>query len=281
MSDIETAPFFNSNKLYVKRARLILPYLVRMAKARQTVSYTALANYVGMPNARNLNYPLGEVGKVIKYLSAKHSVEIPHIELLVVSKNGGVPGVGAWGLIGSVGFKGLTRTQRQSTLDVILQAIYNYNGWDWVLNELALDPLIIDLDDELEKAKRIRGGGEGIQHKDFKLFISQNPSSVGLSPRVILEMIEYPLPSGDTIDLMFSQGALKIGIEVKSLISSVPDILRGLFQCVKYKYLIEAEQIVNNQQPNSRVILALQGSLPVELTLTKDILGIEVVENIR
>ncbi|MFZ4475369.1 MAG: hypothetical protein ACOYPR_09275, partial [Saprospiraceae bacterium] len=66
-----------------------------------------------------------------------------------------------------------------------------------------------------------------------------------------------------------------------SIISDTADILRGLFQCVKYKHLIEAEQIVLDEIPNSRIILALQGVLPDELVLVKNLLGIEVIENVR
>ena len=73
----------------------------------------------------------------------------------------------------------------------------------------------------------------------------------------------------------------KIGVEVKSKISDTSDILRGFFQCIKYKHLIEAEQLVNNEQPDSRVILALEGQLPSELIAIKNVLEIEVIDNIK
>ena len=94
-------------------------------------------------------------------------------------------------------------------------------------------------------------------------------------------LIEYPLPSADRVDILFKEKGLKIGVEVKSLLSNTADILRGLFQCVKYKYLIEAEQTINNMVPNSRVILALEGELPSDLTLIKNLLGVEVVQRIQ
>lgn len=80
---------------------------------------------------------------------------------------------------------------------------------------------------------------------------------------------------------MFTDGNLKIGVEVKSKISLKDDIERGLFQCIKYKALLEAEQIVIGEIPNCRVILALENSLPPELIKVKNRLDIEVIDNIN
>ena len=144
-----------------------------------------------------------------------------------------------------------------------------------------LDPVPTNLDDELEEAKYGRGGGESEQHKKFKAFISKNPSVLRLSADLANGQQEYSLPSADTVDVLFTDKDLKIGVEVKSSISNTADILRGLFQCVKYKHLIEAEQTVNDEFPNSRIILALQGQFPDELTLVKNLLGIEVIDEIK
>jgi hypothetical protein len=54
-----------------------------------------------------------------------------------------------------------------------------------------------------------------------------------------------------------------------------------LFQCIKYKSLIEAEQIIKNQSAYCKVILALEGPFPKELVSVKNVLGIEVVDNIN
>ncbi len=159
--------------------------------------------------------------------------------------------------------------------------IYTYKHWDWVLKQFELEPVSTDLADELKEAKNGKGGGESEQHKNFKAFISKNPSILGLSSNLANGQQEYSLPSADTIDVLFTNKDLKIGVEVKSSISNTTDILRGLFQCVKYKHLIEAEQKVNDEFPNSRIILALQGQFPYELTSVKNLLGIEVIDNIK
>lgn len=107
------------------------------------------------------------------------------------------------------------------------------------------------------------------------------PISIGLASQYSMVEVEHKLLSADIIDIVFIDKSTMIGIEVKSRISEPADILRGLFQCVKYKSLIEAEQIVKNREPDSRVILVLEGSLPTELIGIKNVLGIEVIDGIE
>lgn len=285
MAKRQTAEIANYNlldgeKLYLVRAKTILPYLVRQAKAGQTIYYSDLAEEVGIPNPRNLNYILGAIGNAVIDLSKQTKTEIPLIQCVVINKRQELPGEGIGWFISPDDFDKLNKTQKQKVVAAQLAKIYTFQQWDWVLEQFGLEPIAINLDKELQIAKS-RKGGESEQHRKFKEFISENPQLLGLGGSLKLVQIEYPLPSADTVDVLFRDKDLKIGVEVKSIISDLPDILRGLFQCVKYKHLIEAEQIVHDEIPNSRVILALQGNLPSELILIKNLLGIEVIENIK
>ena len=286
MAKRQTAQIANSDllggdKLYLQRARLALPYLVRQAKAGQTIYYSDLAEEIEIPNPRNLNYVLRSIGNTLIDLSKRTKVEIPPIQCLVINKRQELPGEGIGWFISPTDFSKLNKTQKQKVVAAQLTKIYTFPSWDWVLKQLALEPVLTNLDDELEEAKNFGGGGESELHKKFKEFISKNPSVLGLNSDLENGIQEYKLPSADTVDVLFIDKELKIGVEVKSSISDTADILRGLFQCVKYKHLIEAEQTVNDQLPNSRVILALQGQLPDELTLVKNLLGIEVVDRLK
>lgn len=286
MAKRQTAKIANSDllsgeKLYQERARLTLPYLVRQAKAGQTIYYSNLAEEIGIPNPRNLNYVLGAIGNSLMKLGKRTKTEIPPIQCLVINKRQELPGEGIGWFISPTDFTKLNKTQKQKVVAAQLMKIYTFQHWDWVLEQLELAPLPTNLDKELEGAKNVKGGGESEQHKKFKEFISKNPAVLGLSADIGIGKQEYTLPSADTVDVLFTERNLKIGVEVKSNISDSSDILRGLFQCVKYKHLIEAEQTVNDEFPNSRIILALQGRFPNELTLVKNLLGIEVIDNIK
>jgi len=286
MAKRQTAQIANSDllggdKLYLQRARLALPYLVRQAKAGQTIYYSDLADEIEIPNPRNLNYVLGSIGNTLIDLSKRTKVDIPPIQCVVINKRQELPGEGIGWFISPTDFSKLNKTQKQKVVAAQLTKIYTFQRWDWVLKQLALEPVLTNLDEELKKAKNFGGGGESELHKKFKEFISKNPNVLGLSNGLENGIQEYKLPSADTVDVLFTDKDLKIGVEVKSSISDTADILRGLFQCVKYKHLIEAEQTVNDELPNSRVILALQGQLPDELTLVKNLLGIEVVDRLK
>ena len=279
---IANSDLLNGDKLYLKTAKKALPYLVRQAKAGQTIYYSDLAQELDVPNPRNLNYVLGAIGNALIDLTERTKIEIPAIQCIVVNKKEELPGEGIGWFISKTDFSKLNRTQKQKVVAAQLTQISAFQKWDWVLAELGLEQLKPNLDKVINAAKAKRGsGGESEQHKKFKDFISKNPSAVGLKPNLDNGLQEYKLISADTIDVLFTDKDLKIAVEVKSLISDTSDILRGLFQCVKYKHLLEAEQAINNIIPNCKVILALEGQLPNDLKLIKNILGIEVVENAK
>ena len=282
----KTAQIANSDlrgdKLYLQKARTILPYLVRQAKAGQPIFYSDLAQETGISNPRNLNYPLGAIGNALKKISKTTEQDIPQIQCLVISKNTKLPGEGIGWFINEADYKKLTKNQKQKIVNRVLDHIYAFQQWECVLQQFQLKPLTIDIKHSVEKGQNIKGGGgESKFHLEFKNFIANNPTAIGLSEKIGVGKTEHRLISEDVIDVVFTHKNTIIGVEVKSRISNFDDIYRGIFQCIKYKHLIEAEQKIENKQPDSRVILALEGQLPEELIAVKNILGIEVIEKIN
>ncbi len=282
---ISNADLLEGDKLYIQRARQALPLLVRQAKASEPIYYSDLAVEMGMPNPRNLNYVLGAIGNAIKTLAKREKTgPIPVINCLVINKADNLPGEGISWFIPKKSFDKQSKNKKKEIVKLLLSEIYTYPNWDWVLDQLGLEPSKTEYKKKLQPKKNKknggRGGGESLEHKRFKNYIAKHPTLFGLPPS-LKGLIEYELPSMDTVDVLFENGDEKIGIEVKSIISDVYDISRGLFQCVKYKSLIETEQIVNDQLANCRVILALEGQLPNELISIKNQLGIEVFEKKR
>jgi hypothetical protein len=277
-SKSSNSTLLSGDKLFQLRARTTLPYLVRQAKAGKIIFYSELAIEIGIQNPRNLNYILGYIGTALKNLDSS----IPQIQCLVINKQTNLPGDGIEGFIDVKNYSTLSRTQKQELLNRALAQIFSFGKWDWVLQELGLEPIEFEINTLIEEAKYFNGsGGESKFHKDFKELIANNPSLIGLSNYLDKGKTEYLLPSADCIDVIFEDKSTKIGVEVKSRISNEGDILRGLFQCVKYKYLIEAEQVVKNFEPDSRIILVLEGKFPNSLIGVKNALGIEVLDQIR
>lgn len=286
METAEVSSGLDGNKLYQIRARKALPILVRQAKARQKIYYADLANEIDIPNPRTLNYPLGSIGTSLKDLSKEWEDEIPPIQCIVVNQTTELPGKGiGWFISDKKQFAKLNSKQKKALVDGVLAKIYSYNKWNLVLKAFGLQPAPIS-EDVKKKVKRAaskngNGGGEGEQHKELKLYIRDNPESIGVKLKRLNSETEKPLPSGDSVDVFFENKKNWIGVEVKSEISDDIDILRGLYQCVKYHAVMESYLSVLNVERDVKVILALGGEFPMSLFPVRNTLGIEVVDKIN
>lgn len=83
------------------------------------------------------------------------------------------------------------------------------------------------------------------------------------------------------MDVLFQVGDDWHAVEVKSAVSSIPDIVRGLFQCVKYRAVIEAYQATESLPQSVRTILIMENPFPAELEQMQQVLGIEVRDRVR
>jgi hypothetical protein len=282
MSTAKISAPISGDKLYQERARIALPLLVRQALAGIPIHYSDLANELGMPNARNLNFVLGSIGQSLEALSDVWKEKIPPINCLVTNKNTGLPGEGVGDFLTNENFSVLSLRQKRAIVDAALQQIFSYSRWGEVLKALALQPTQTNFSAHIPSAEKSKGigGGESEHHKLLKNYVAQHPESIGLTVSASLGVTECPLPSGDSLDVSFKSKKIWIGVEVKSAISDESDIVRGFFQCVKYRAVMEAVQILEGGQQSSRVLLALEALLPQSLVALKNVLGIEVVDGV-
>ena len=73
----------------------------------------------------------------------------------------------------------------------------------------------------------------------------------------------------------------KIAVEIKPSTSSDADVLRGLFKCVKYKTILDAEDKIHGEKANNSTILVIGGELSPENRKVQEVLGITVIENVK
>lgn len=276
--------FGDGSKKYQKWARLALPLLVAQAKARHTITYGQLALEMDMPNPRNLNVVLGAVGLELKNLGREWHEEIPPLTCLVVNKHEKTPQRGIQFHMPPEEFEKLSPSGQEELLHHLNRDIWDYPRWVDVLHYFDLEPVAPAKSKALQaiakEAKYGRAGGETEDHRRLKEYVKGNPQLIGLSKSLCGE-IEYPFASGDELDVLFKCGRNWVGVEVKSARSDTPDIMRGIFQCVKYKALIEATQRYEQVDVGSRVVLVLGGTLPPELRRVVGLLKIELVEKVR
>jgi hypothetical protein len=270
--------------LYQERARRALPILVRQAESGRPVVYSDLAEELGMSNARNLNYPLGSIGTTLANLSKAWKEKVPPLQCLAVNKKSGLPGEGiAWFLNDWGDFKALPQRQKKEIVAAEHSLIFAYPHWAEVLTSLSLQPIKPDFSNVIREASEptpLRSGGESDRHRALKEFVAQNPTLIGLPKKTKPGKNEVPIASGDCLDVSFRSGDQWVAAEVKTTISDISDVTRGLFQCVKYRAVMEAVQVAEGCARNARAILVLEGELARDLVPLRNILGIEVCEGI-
>ncbi len=76
--------------------------------------------------------------------------------------------------------------------------------------------------------------------------------------------------------VLFTGVGKRIAVEVKPQNAGTADLVRGIFQCVKYAAVLEAEERARQTDCDCVAILALGGAFPVELSGLKAALAVEV-----
>lgn len=282
---IVAKPIDRNGELYQRRALETLPILVRQAWAGRPIYYGDIARELGMANPRNMNYVLGSVGRSLELLAADWNVQIPPLQVLVVNVGSDLPGEGFTEFIDDPeAFKKAPLFQRKRTIESLAARVRAYPRWRDVLQALGASlPPAPDLDALIPVGERHRlvGQGESPAHLELKLFISRNPDLVEVKDIVREAEIEYSFPSSDTADVLFTTKTTLVAVEVKSALSSEMDLLRGIFQCVKYRALLDAVIAVEQRELIATALLAIEGTLPESLRTIASTLGVSVFDNVR
>ena len=258
----------------------IIPILIRWAKQGQTTNtYSDLTNELGYSRmyALCLGTRLGRINIVFKKLQELTGEPIPTLNVLVVNKSTGLP---------SDGFSYVYQNYDDMPIEAkkifvkgLNQKAIEYKHWDWVLSVLGLTPSVIDINASeyaIRSGKFIGYGGEGDNHKKLKEFVYYHPESVKIKDFKERKM-EHILLSGDRLDVFFElNNSSKVAVEIKSSSSSDADILRGLFQCVKYKAILDAEDKVHSEKSQNKAILVIDGELSSENKKVQEALGITI-----
>lgn len=237
-----------------------------------------------MANPRNLDCVLGSIGVTLKSLGAEMGLDIPQIQTLVVNKHTGVPGGGISTFISEEAeFKKMSPAQKRAVVTDVLARVYAFAKWPEVLQALKLSPSTSSPLPPSFKPERPSGFGKGESedHKRLKDYVASNPSVICLPRNTPKGVTEYAIPSGDSLDVFFTHADEWIAAEVKSAISSQDDIVRGLFQCIKYKAVLEAWQVSRGRRRLSTSVLVLESQFPLALISLRNALGVPVFENVQ
>lgn len=130
-------------------------------------------------------------------------------------------------------------------------------------------------DDQTVQNTEFGGPGEGPNHKTLKEYIHKVAAKI-CKATVKGRQMEYPLNSGDKVDVT-AWNARKIWhIEVKSHTSNDKDIERGIYQSIKYAAVGEAMEKVLNSSRRVESLLVVENKLSEKNKVLKGQLGVRV-----
>ncbi len=229
-------------KLTSPRALLVLPHLIWYAKMRMTVTYKELANKVGVHH-RTIPWLLGNIRDTIC-----KPRNLPLINSIVVNKKTKEPGHNYLP-------EGTDPEENKRELESLQAQVFEYTTWDDLLLELGIQSIpaeVPNLDKEAREYNEImaRQGGEGgeqDEHRRLKDLIASRPQLINISAMQQADT-EHLFLSADRCDILielFGNSAAIVEIKVRQR----GELVKGIYQLVKYRALLEAERTHGGTYP--------------------------------
>lgn len=265
-------------------ASKMLPVLIYWATIdNKPHYYSDLSKAVGH-TTNQIGEVLGKIHDVfVELRKEKGFKDLPSLNGMIISQGTKLPSHGFDYV--EPNYSQLSEDKKKAIVQRENERAMNYDKWDLVLEKLKLPPY--KHPDNSEDKKKIRkgafskNGSEGPKHKALKEYIFEHPEAIGIKNVAYKEM-EHILLSGDRLDVYFQlKNGTQIAVEIKSEISDDADILRGIFQCVKYKHILNAEQKIESQHNPYKSILVLGGTMPSEKMPIAIALRVKYFENIK
>lgn len=274
-----TLPTERSRKLVSK----MIPILVRWAQSRQTnKTYGDMIHAIGYSRFSGIAKQLAFVEDVMRAFRKAHNLNaetLPTLNALCNSPKDNLPSGGFSYVYPN--YEKLSETEKRVFVAGINAKAVSYEHWDWVLDELGLQPVKILTEEELENVGSHGFGGEGEEHKALKEYILNHPESIEIK-KVKRSEAEFHLPSGDRLDVFFEVNCGdKTAIEVKPSSSPDDDIARGIFQCVKYKAVMEAMKKIVYGNYQNFTLLVMAGTISEKNRQLADALDIKYIDNFQ
>lgn len=229
-----------------------------MVAAKATITYGEIADRLRADVSINSKVFPTHIGQVVGTLMDR-ILEVdgsaPFINFLVVNQETRQPSEGADSFLrdrfhllsGPIPPKLRMRLVAES-----VSAAYAYPGWPNIYERLFkakppdIDPASVVFGTEIDPVSPSSRGGfggpaESKEHRRLKEHIHSHPEVIGAPAQPNQSKKELLLLSGDEVDVFFEHGKAAYLVEVKSIRSSEPDLKRGIYQCVKYRAVFEAQ----------------------------------------
>jgi hypothetical protein len=249
-----------------------LPVLIRWAQEGEPRTYSDLAQelhdiygHAIKPRKDLYGAVAGGIAQAIQWLSEQWREPIPPLHAIVINKSTKHPGEGAIRIAPAyfAGKKLDTEDDRREQLQEAMEDVLTYAGWDRVARALGAPTLTPsggrkpnDSVSVLSLPNVQQGGGpESDEHQALKRWVATHPKELEDHGIFSVGSNEKVLSSGDRLDVYFSNTAQRLGVEVKTSHCSEDELQRGVYQAVKYRAILRAEQKALRHVPNGEAVL--------------------------
>ncbi len=275
---------YNDGSATDNKIKLIIPILIKWARESWDSPhyYADIAKSIGS----NLQSVGAWLGLIWSHVIHPRFPYAPSLNALVCNQITHLPSDGL-----DYVFPNYSKSSLKEQKEFVAKANLAAHEYDWnpVLRELGLKPLdvlpfkeLCDYNNRLffgkGHSKHLKGG-ENLFHKRLKEYIQEHPDKIGILEDITFSAIEHTVLSQDRIDVLIATKNTSYAIEVKSEISNDDDIIRGVFQAVKYKAVLEAQGKINGDTTDVKSILVISRALPELAAKMAKILDVTVIEN--
>ena len=142
-------------------------------------------------------------------------------------------------------------------------------------NDGEEDPDLAVVDEVVQDAE-FGGEAEGSNHRTLKEYV-HNVAEKICGDDIEKCQMEYPLRSGDEVDVTAWNKRKIWHVEVKSRTSKDPDVTRGVYQCVKYTAVGKAMEKAKNSGRNVKCLLVVESKPSQNVSALADKLGVRIL----
>ena len=267
-----------------KATKPLTTWLIHAARSRRTMTYGQAKRRLEGDCGFGVIFTvlMGRVAGAAMNAILEEVADAPLLNVLLVQSDSGLPGSGAVGYLASR-YPDLRWLRRDNAhqdnhwrelVEDEAARVYEYDRWNEVYR-LVYGRGLPAADENLTGKERDgagRGGGEGVNHRALRLKVTREPSLIRRGLRPENTETEVELLSGDRVDVVSAAKDGTIAIEVKSRDSNWNDLRRGVYQCVKYRAVIAAQDV--RREPKVQSWLVTEAKLPGELQALARRLGV-------
>ena len=131
---------------------------------------------------------------------------------------------------------------REQIIQRAARHVYAYADWDDLYTHIyGKKPKPTPIRTAEKDGIRYGRRGEGDNHRRLRLWVMNNPDKLKHEYRNVRADTEVELLSGDRVDVVYYGENKTVAVEVKSRDSNRADLRRGIYQCIKYKAVLDAQ----------------------------------------